>query len=188
MRSRLPTAVLICLALIALPRADEPQAPPSLEHQVKIAFLFNFAKFVDWPDGVFKSPQSPLNLGLIGNDAFCREVEVALQGKVVNGRPLVVRRLHAADAGNGVEILFVSPAEPEPQRILAGLGAAPILTVGDAQEFAHQGGMINFRMEDNKVRFEINLEAARRTGLKISSRLLAVALVFHDDAPPGDGR
>ncbi len=97
-----------------------------------------------------------------------------------------MRRPRPADSLTGFEVLFISPSQPDFHRVLAGLGSSPVLTVGDAEDFARLGGMINFRVEENKVRFEINPAAATRAGLRISSRLLGVARVIQGgDSPEG---
>ncbi len=181
LRTRVPAIVVVLsLTLVSLLTGDDSAGSPSLEHQVKIAFLYNFAKFIDWPAGAFPDPATPMNLGLLGNDPFCREAEAALQGKIVNGRRLVARRVRSGDPLTGIDVLFVSPAQSDVRAILAKLRGAPVLTVGDAEDFARLGGIINFRMEENKVRFEINPAAAERAGLKISSRLLSIARLVQE--------
>jgi uncharacterized protein DUF4154 len=166
--------------------AEEPEWSPALEHQVKIGFLYNFAKFVEWPAGVLQDPKAPLVVGVLGNDPFCASLELSLQGKSVNARPIVVRRLKRTDPLDAAQILFISPTlAREVPAVLAGLRNAPVLTVSDMDRFTAMGGIINFRIVNNKVRFEINIDAAGRAGLKLSSQLLTVATVVRDPTREG---
>ena len=172
----------------AIPARAEGEAnwPPVLEHQVKIGFLYNFAKFVEWPDTVLRDPKAPLIVGILGSDPFCDSLERSLQGKSVNARPIVVKRLKRTDPLNAVQILFISPSVgKEIAAVLASLRNEPVLTVGDMDRFTLAGGIINFRIVENKVRFEINVDAAGRAGLKVSSQLLTVATVVHDTTRGG---
>ncbi len=168
--------------LLALHASAAAQDQPSitLEHQVKIAFLYNFARFVEWPRSTFARPDAPVVLGILGNDAFYAEIESMLEGKIVDLHPLVIRRFRSVEQAHGSQILFIGGSpRTDLARVLDLLGRLPVLTVGDADQFATQGGMIGFRMEDNKVRFEINVDAAERSGLKLSSKLLSVARIVH---------
>ncbi len=177
----LTVAMALACAGLAPARADDPGISTDLEYQVKVAFLYNFAKFVEWPPHLFGDPAAPFTLGILGNDPFCEALERTLQGKSVNGRSIAVRRLRAAEPIHGVQILFISPSVGRDlPRVLAALKGVPVLTVGDRDRFAREGGIINFRIEENKVRFEINLDAAERAGLKVSSKLLTVAHVIRE--------
>ena len=159
---------------------------PALEHQVKIGFLYNFAKFVEWPATVFQNPDTPLIVGVLGSDPFCDTLERSLRGKTVNSRPIIVRRLQRTGPLNTVQILFISPSlGKEVAGILESLRTEPVLTVGDMDHFAAAGGIINFRIVENKVRFEVNVDAAVRTGLRVSSQLLTVATVVRDERRGG---
>jgi hypothetical protein len=152
------------------------QAPPRDEYQVKAAFLFNFAKFVEWPGDAFPDGGAPLVIGVVGNDSFGATLEQTVSSKNVNNRQLSIRRLKWGQNLKGCHILFVSSSERRRAgQIVESLKGASVLTVGEMDQFNQQGGIINFLMEENKVGFEINASAAEQSRLKISSKLLALA-------------
>jgi hypothetical protein len=152
------------------------QNPPPGEYEVKAAFLFNFAKFVEWPPDAFSGPDSPLVIGVIGEDPFGETLERTVAGKQAQGRPMEVRRWRRVEAVETCHILFVGDSQSEGSRSLVGeMSQRPVLTVGESETFAGQGGIIRFVLESNRVRFEINHQSAIRAGLRISSRLLALA-------------
>jgi len=159
-----------------------PARASSVEYRVKAAFLYNFTKFVEWPANDEKKGK-PFRIGILGKDRFGGEME-ALAGKAVNDRFLEIQRfLGWEDRAAQCDILFISSSEEKNlPEILRRLNKAPILTVGDTDGYAARGVMINFFMEANKVRFEINLKPARHVGLKISSRLLKLAVIFDGSA------
>ena len=154
------------------------------EYQVKAAFLYNFARFVEWPADAFPDARTPILLGILGDDPFGGALEQTVKGKTVNGRELVLRRLTRVEDLKGFHMLFVSSSEARhlPQ-ILESLRGKCVLTVGETEGFAQAGGVINFTLEENKVHFEINLNTAERAHLKISSKLLALAKVVKDERP-----
>jgi hypothetical protein len=149
---------------------------PATEYQVKALFLFNFAKYVEWPASAFTNDVAPITIGVLGTDPFGDDLQHAVAGKTINGRPFIIKHLAAdADMG-GCQILFISDSEAARLgEILAKAGALPILTVGEGQVSAQKNGIIKFVLKEGKVRLEIDLAAARKAGLTISSRLLAVA-------------
>jgi len=157
------------------------------EYQVKAAFLYNFAKFVEWPPDALPNEHSPIVIGILGEDPFGHVLDETVLGKSVNGHELQVTRAKAVQDLKGCQIIFVSSSErkrlPE---ILANLRGADVLTVGDTEGFAPSGGIIQFTLRENRVRLMVNVEAAERARLKISSRLLALAEIAHDD-PHGGG-
>jgi len=149
--------------------------PATTEAQVKAVFLFNFAKYVDWPASAFANAKAPITIGVLGTDPFGDKLQHVVEGKSVNGRPIIIKHLSADSDLNGCNILFISHSEaPRMAGILDRAGALPILTVGEDEQFA-RGGIINFVLKNGTVRLEIDLEPARKAGLKISSKLLAVA-------------
>jgi hypothetical protein len=152
------------------------QATATSEYQVKAAFLFHFAQFVDWPPETYKDAASPLTYCTAGGDPFQGGLDASMNGKTIGGRPIRVLHLKEAGESQGCQILFLGIADKKlVSATLAKLSGSPVLTVGESINFAQGGGMIGFLLEDNKVRFEINLEAAERAKLKISARLLALA-------------
>ncbi|WP_372682468.1 YfiR family protein [Desulfosarcina sp.] len=154
----------------------------SVEYRVKAAFLYNFTKFIEWPAHGGEKGR-PFTIGILGEDPFGSEME-ALAGKAVGDESLKVQRFPAwNDRAQKCDILFISGSEEKNlPEILRRLDGSPVLTVGDAATYARRGVIINFFMEDNKVRFEINLKQAKRAGLKISSRLLKLAVILEDSA------
>ncbi len=145
------------------------------EYDVKAAFLFNFTKFVEWPPAAFADERSPLKICILGDNPFGKTLR-ALTNEEVAGRRLNLVHLENLSNLESCHVLFISRSERERLgQVLASLRIAPALTVGDMPGFIDQGGMINFILEGSKVRFDVNQEAAERAGLKISSRLLALA-------------
>jgi YfiR/HmsC-like len=152
------------------------QGNASSEYQVKAAFLFHFAQFVDWPPEAFKGADSPITYCTAGGDPFEGGLDASLMGKTIGGRPVRVLHFKEAAESQGCQILFLGIADKKVVSATLGkLNGSPVLTVGESEHFAQGGGMIGFFLEDNKVRFEINVEAAEHAKLKISARLLALA-------------
>jgi len=152
------------------------QGNASSEYQVKAAFLFHFAQFVDWPSEAFKDAGTPLTYCTAGGDPFRGALDASLNGKVIDGRWVRVLHFKEAQEIQGCQVLFIGIADKKfTSATLANLKGTPVLTVGESEHFVQEGGMIGFFLEDNKVRFDINLDAAARGKLKISARLLLLA-------------
>jgi hypothetical protein len=173
--------------------AQDRDSSDSSEYLIKAGFIFNFAKFVDWPPTTFAQPDSPIVIGILGTDPFGAIIDQIVQDKKIGGRGFVVKRLKRGTDPKDLrdcKILFVGASErlhiDELVQIVRGL---PILTVGETPGFAEHGGVIRFVLEDNRVRFEVNVEAARQAGLTISSRLLTLARIIQqatvDTRKPG---
>lgn len=183
-------AVALCLGLLALAsaiRAQSTAGSGSSEYLIKAGFIYNFAKMTEWPAPAFPQPASPIVIGVLGTDPFQGMLDDVLRGKQVNGREFVVKHLKWGDDLRSCNILFVSSSErthfDELFRLIKGL---PILTIGDTPGFADRGGIINFVLEDDKVRFEIDVNAANQVNISISSRLLALAKIV--PGASSDGR
>jgi hypothetical protein len=169
-----------CLLLIASPKAFS-QKEEGAEYPVKLAFLYNFTKFVEWPPDSYSAPSAPLLICIVGHDPFNQILEAELRTKNVAGRPVEVRSLKPNDKLSLCQIVFVPATERQhTDRIVSGLKGSNTLTVGETDGFAVQGGIINLTVEANKVHFEINPLAAERAGLKIRSRLLSIAKIVHE--------
>ncbi|HEY7544552.1 MAG TPA: YfiR family protein [Blastocatellia bacterium] len=166
----------MCAALITTTmRSARAQSSPS-EYEVKAAFLFNFAKFVEWPEDAFSDSSSPIIICIVGHDPFNGVLDQTIGGKTVNSRPLVIKRLAYGQDARGCHIIFVCSSEKKRMaQILASFSGTSALTVSDMDDFAQAGGMINFVLENSKVRFQINSTAAARARLRISSKLLTLA-------------
>ncbi|MEO8053738.1 MAG: YfiR family protein [Acidobacteriota bacterium] len=152
-----------------------PEEPT--EWEVKAAFLFNFTRFVEWPEDPAIPPDAPFVVGILGPDPFGRVLDATFAGRTVGTHPVVVRRLERPEQASKVQILFL--AGPLDRDSLQGLRATygkPVLTVGDANGAAPRFLILAFRIQDSRVRFEVNLGPARAAGLKISSQLLKLAL------------
>jgi hypothetical protein len=146
------------------------------EYQVKAVFLFNFAQFVAWPTSVFPEAQTPLTIGVLGDDPFDSFLDETVSGEKVNGHPLVIQRYRNLEDVKNCQILFISRSEGDRmEQILTDLKGRNILTVGDMEGFAKYGGVIRFVTEENKIHLRINLEAAKNANLTISSKLLRLA-------------
>jgi len=157
------------------------QATRLSEYRVKAAFVYNFAKFIDWPAEAFPNGRAPLALCILGKDPFGVALET-IKGKTVKDRKLVIQHLARIEDLERCHILFISASEEKHlERILKTLKGSNVLTIGEVRQFAELGGMIHLTMKENKVRFEINVDAAERAGLKISSKLLKLAEVVRDE-------
>jgi hypothetical protein len=160
------------------PSKGYAQDSPS-QYQVKAAYLFNFLKFVQWPEDAFQDSLAPIVIGIVGDDPFGEALPQVVVGKTVQGRDLVIRKFHDGEDLRGSHILFISASEKKrlPQ-LLASLRGSSVLTVGDMDHFVESGGMIQFLIEDSRVRFAIDAGAATRSRLKISAKLLTLARTF----------
>jgi hypothetical protein len=146
------------------------------EYHVKAAFLFNFAKFVEWPAQAFKSADEPIGICVLGPNPFGSLLDEVVRGKVVGTRKFVVREVGDAQQAGECHIVFASASGWTRSRaVLGAIQKCCVLTVGETWEFIAGGGMINLRLEDARVRVEINPDAAERAKLRISSKLLSLA-------------
>lgn len=169
-------AVLASLVSLAGGRPVPGQGNTAGEHEVKAAFLYHFAQFVDWPQEAFREAGSPLMYCTLGADPFRGALDASLGGKTIGARPLQMRHLKQPQEIPGCHVLFIAEGEKKLlPAVLAIVKASPVLIVGESARFAQDGGMIGFCLEENKIRFEINLEAAGKAKLKISSKLLTLA-------------
>jgi YfiR/HmsC-like len=172
-----PRRVLWVLGVVVLFLiGTHAQSPTAGEYQVKAAFLFNFAKFVEWPPSSFFDASAPIRICVFGRDPFGEELRNITREKIVNGRKLEVDQVADLRVARTCHILFIASSEKaQMKQTLESLRGTDALTVGDTKGFVEQGGMINFVLENNRVQFEVNRKAAEEGGLKISSKLLSVA-------------
>src|SRR5579871_6206304 len=172
--------ISIFAGLLLIATAAAAQSAQAPEYEVKAAFLYNFAKFVEWPSQVFPASSAPLRICILGHDPFGSSLDNIIQGKAVAGRPITHLRLQAAADARSCHVLFLGSSDPDTlKQALYHLRDAPVLTVSECQDFLAFGGMINFVLEQDRVRFEINLAAAEQHHLKLSSKLLSVARVVN---------
>lgn len=153
------------------------EAQPT-ESRVKAAFIYNFAKFIEWPAEAFADKASPIVIGVLAeNNSFAADLQQTVQGKTANNRTLVIKEFRSTAEATNCHILFISASVKKPvSETLAGVRGTNVLTVGETERFTEKGGVINFVLEDQKVRFQINDEAAKKSGLKVSSKLLSLAV------------
>lgn len=149
-------------------------AEATLEYKVKAAFLLNFTKFIDWPPGAFSAPDEPFAICILGSDPFGKALDDIVEGESVGDHKLTVRRITDVPQPKTCQMLFIGPGEKEASRTLEAVGPG-VLTVGEGDTFTREGGAIGFVVDRRRVRFDINVSAAGRAGLKLSSRLLSVA-------------
>ena len=169
--------------------AQAGDASDSSEYLIKAGFIYNFAKFVEWPSTAFAEPDSPIVIGVLGTDPFGDIINHVVEGKKIGARGFVIRRFkwskELKDYKDFKEcrILFVSSSEKlHFEEIVEAVKGLPTLPVGETPGFAERGGMIRLMLEDNRVRFEVNVDAAHDGNLNISSRLLTLARII---APAG---
>jgi hypothetical protein len=159
-----------------------PQTPKPKEYEVKALYLLNFVKFIEWPDSPSPTPndkatEEPFPICVLGQDPFGPALDAALAGETFGRHPLVPRRVANAKEAAACRVVFISEDDRTLRKDLTALEGAKVLTVGDQPDFLKRGGMIQFVLQGNppRVRFEVNLAAAKKAGLNLSSELLKVA-------------
>ncbi len=167
---------MLAVTLMIRPvRADDS----SREYQIKAAFIYNFIQFVEWPADAFQSDNTPITIGVLGTNPFGDALERAVGGKTIGGRSLRVVYFARVEDLGVCQILFVNASDPALlQATHDRIKDKSVLSIGECDQFPWSGGVIRFYDDDNKVRFEVNLEAAELARLKISSKLLRLAKIF----------
>lgn len=170
-----------CFLLVAACPYARSQSEGSTEYSLKLAFLYNFTKFVEWPTDAFPNASAPFEVCMVGRDPFGDHLEQSLRDRTVDNRPMAFRRSTSGDNLKGCQIVFVTAeAKGQAPSIVSRLKSSSVLTVGETKGFAANGGIVNFIVEENRLRFEVNLDAARQTRLSISSKLLALAKIVRN--------
>lgn len=177
-RARAGLTLYVMVLLMVVTALVATLAQSVKETEIKAAFIYHFTSYVEWPPDAFSSSSSLFVIGVIGKSEIIPALRGAVRGKNWNERDFTIKRVEAAKEMRECQVLFVPKSEAKrlPQ-ILDILGDAPVLTVGESEDFARKGGIINFYTEQNRVRFEINPEAAKRARLTISSKLLHLARI-----------
>jgi hypothetical protein len=169
------------LAALAAPGAWS-QAEQTVQYPLKLAFIYNVTKFVQWPPEVFDSASAALVICIVGQDPFPADAERELRSRTTGGRPIGIQRITARDDLATCHVIFISDAE---QKNAAGLLARSInlsvLTIGESKGFVESGGVVNLLVHDSNIRFEINPVTAERKRLIISSRLLVLAKIVRTE-------
>ncbi|MHC4182693.1 MAG: YfiR family protein [Planctomycetota bacterium] len=181
---RLIASVFLIILLIWAQYSDA-ESTASPEHLIKAAFVYKFAKFVEWPSNVFEDVTDPLTLCMLGEDPMGDALKF-IKGKTIKGRQLSVKRIMSVEDSEQCNIIFVSKSEKDPLTILNKIKNKNILSISDTKGFAHRGGIINLIKIEDMIRFEINVDAAQRAKLKISSKLLNLAVIIRNDGRGGE--
>jgi hypothetical protein len=170
---------LLVLLVIPATSTSLGQGAPSRENQVKAAFIYNFAQFVEWPDDAFLGNGAPFVIGVLGDGSLHGELERTLKGKTAGGREFAVRYYARVADVQRCHILFVGASEQgRAGEVLQKVGRQGTLTVGDFDGFTAASGVVRFMTEDNKLRFEVNVDAANEERLRVSSKLLKLARIY----------
>jgi len=170
------TRILSLIVLMAATCPARGEDPGFDEYQVKAAFLYNFAKFVEWPPGTFPNSTDPIGICIVGQNPFGLTVDDMVRGKKIGDRSFAVRSVPDTQQANRCQIIFISALERKRTRaLLDALKGAAVLTVGETDDFTALGGIIGFKLDGTRVRIQIAVEAAEHTRLRISSKLLGLA-------------
>lgn len=173
--------------LLAILSVAAASAQTASEYDVKAAFLYNFTKFVEWPPAAFPAESSQLKVCILGDNPFGKSLESVIAGEEVQGRKLQLWEMDILHSPDFCHILFISRSErARIPAVLMAVQGSPVLTVSETDGFLEKGGTINFKIQEGKVRFEINPGAAERGGLKMSSKLLRLATRIYPE-PRGTG-
>lgn len=176
----LDLVLCLVLALVFIPETALAQESAG-EYELKAAMLYNLTRFVEWPAAAYADAQGPTVLCILGRDPFGDSLTSIASSQSAGGRAVQVRRIPSNKEVRGCHVVYISSSEHKNiAQILATLKGTSVLTVGEMAQFAARGGMIQFSLEEKQVRFEVNLEAASESDLKISSRLLVLARVVKD--------
>lgn len=174
--ARLARLFAFALLVAAMAPHAAAQRVEATEATVKAAFLYKFAGYVDWPAPAFAAPDAPFVFGVVGNDEVANELAKVSAGRQIGGHPVVVKRLRENEALRGIHVVFVGRAAADRLASLIRAAQQPaLLIVTETERGLEAGSAINFVVADDRVGFEVSLDAAERNGLKISSRMLAVA-------------
>jgi hypothetical protein len=172
---------LVCFLLLLhamIPGITAGQDDSAGEYELKAAMLYNLTRFVEWPPSAYSDPQAPVVLCILGRDPFASTLTSTVLNKTVNGRQVLILHPQSGKDVRNCHLLYISSSERKTTaEIFSILNGASVLTVGEMTQFAAQGGMVQFSLEDQQVRFDINLNAASQAGLKISAKLLAISRI-----------
>jgi YfiR/HmsC-like len=178
--------VAMTLVLAATPFLRAQSSKPT-DYDVKAAYLYNFGHFVEWPVNVTTAKNESFTVCVLGQDPFGPVLDAALVGETIAGKRVAAKRISTPQESGNCQILFMASAEEgRIKQIMETLNKQAVLTVSDMPRFSQRGGMIQFVLEGNRVRFEVNLTAVQQAGLSLSSDLLKVAAAVRRNSPSGD--
>ena len=181
LRTILCVTVFFVIAGTSVLEAEQTSETPLInrEHQIKAAYLYNFARYIQWPENTFKNKKEPFSIGIVGEDPIKRNLELLAKTRTIDGRPILIKHFPKPIEVKPCQILFLSPSlKPEIQKkILKKMAGKNVLFVGQVSDFLNMGGVIDFVVKENRVRLLVDLDAAQREKLKFSAKLLRVATV-----------
>ena len=173
--------VVIASGLLGVPGLHAQHSKPT-DFQVKAAYLYNFGRFIEWPANVAPAKTGSFNICVLGEDPFGPALDATLGGETIGSQKVAARRISSPRESGDCRILFISSTEANRlNKIIESVDKTAVLTVSDAPQFSQHGGMIQFVLEGNRIRFEVNLSATQRAGLTLSSELLKVATAIRRD-------
>lgn len=169
--------LFVCLVSNQLTKGQGMSVP---SYQVKAAFIYNFTRFVEWPEQSFKSDDEPFIIGVLGNTQLGHYLEEIIKGERLGSHPIIIHNYRHINEAYNCNILFINARDVSHLKSeLAGLQESNILTVSDADNFLKYGGIVRFYTQDNKIRLQINVKSAQTAQLRISSKLLNIAKIFN---------
>jgi hypothetical protein len=174
-RTLLPRALisaLLCIGMAAPAAAQPDPEAVAAQQRIEAAYLYKFGSYVTWPDSSFAGADSPIVIGVAGADTLAEDLSTLVAGRDIGGRPVKVRRIQPDDSLDGIDILFVGTRA---DALFATARGRPILVVTDGEDGLARGASVSFVLVDNRVRFDVALDAAQQNGLKLSALLLSVA-------------
>jgi len=173
---RRPLVVAAILASVVVSFTAQAENGVGIEDQVKAGYLYNFARFVEWPSSTGQS--GPMTVGVVGDPGTAHAIWQSLHKQTLNGRGFIIREVPTSDGTEGSQILFIPKSGvSDPREILLKVRGTPVLTVGETSEFISAGGMIALLARNNKIHFAVNMPAIEKAGLKVSSQMLQYAQV-----------
>jgi hypothetical protein len=178
---------IVAVSWLFLTVSGSPGQQKPSDYQVKAAYLYNFGRFVEWPANISTSKDNPFKICVLGQDPFGPALDSTLAGETISGKSVVAKRISSLEESVNCQILFMSSSEDNRlNKVLGTLDKAGVLTVSDMPRFSQRGGMIQFVLEGERVRFEVNLAACQNAGLSLSSELLKVATIVRRKPSAGD--
>ena len=165
----------ICLAAAPAVSAQDDEGTLAAQRRIEAAYLYKFGAYITWPADSFAGPDSPLVIGVAGDDDMADQLAGLVAGRSVNGRPVTVRSVHAGQSLSGVHLLFVAAGAVQGDALIASLREKPTVTVTEGGDGLDRGADMTFVVVNDRVRFDVSLDAAQRDGVKFSSQLLSVA-------------
>src|SRR5882724_2505668 len=167
--------VLFACAAISTAWADGDADSEAAQQRIEAAYLYKFGSYVTWPDKAFTAPDSPIVIGVAGTERLAGELEALVAGRSIGGPPVVVRRVRADEPVSGLHILFIAGKEPQLGSLVQAARDQPVLLVTEGKAGLSQGAAVSFVVVDDRVRFDVSLDAVQENGLKLSAALLSVA-------------